>query len=238
MYHLNHKVRYSEISSDGYVDIAQVVNYLQDCSTFESFSVGDTIDHQKEGNYAWMLAAWQLEVERYPKMYEDIVISSWHYGHKGILANRNFDICDSHGNRIVSANSIWFYFDLDKKMPVRIQDEFVSMYGHHEKLDMEYKPRKILPLKTQGRVEESFKIRKADLDTNGHVNNAKYIGMALEYIEETQNITSMRVDYRKAAFYGDCIVPVVFEDDNKTIIELRNPADEIFVVVEFEKKEI
>ena len=29
-----------------------------------------------------------------------------------------------------------------------------------------------------------------------------------------------------------------FEDDNKTIIELRNPADEIFVVVEFEKKEI
>jgi acyl-ACP thioesterase len=112
------------------------------------------------------------------------------------------------------------------------------MYGHHEKLDMEYKPRKILPLKNQRRVEESFKIRKADLDTNGHVNNAKYIGMALEYIEETQNITSMRVDYRKAAFYGDCIVPVVFEDDNKTIIELRNPADEIFVVVEFEKKEI
>ena len=104
MYHLNHKVRYSEISADGYVDIAQVVNYLQDCSTFESFSVGDTIENQKAGRYAWMLAAWQVEVERFPKMYEDIVISSWHYGHKGILANRNFDICDVDGNRIVSAN--------------------------------------------------------------------------------------------------------------------------------------
>jgi len=184
-----------------------------------------------------MLAAWQLEVERFPKMYEDIVISSWHYGHKGILANRNFDICDSEGQRIVSANSIWFYFDLDKMIPVRIQDEFVSMYGHHEKLEMDYKPRKVMSPKEKGREEEPFKIRKSDLDTNGHVNNAKYIAMALEYIEEPQKITSMRVDYRKAAFYGDCIVPFVYEENNKTIVELKNPEDEIFVVVEFEKKE-
>ena len=236
MYHLNHKVRYSEISDNGYVDIAQVVNYLQDCSTFESFSVGDTIENQKAGRYAWMLAAWQVEVERFPKMYEDIVISSWHYGHKGILANRNFDICDADGNRIVSANSIWFYFDLDKKMPVRIQDEFVSMYGHHEKLEMNYKPRKILPMSVEGRKEEAFKIRRSDLDTNGHVNNAKYIAMALEYIEEAQNIMSMRVDYRKAAFYGDWIIPVIYEDNNKIMVELCSEEGEIFVVLEFEKK--
>lgn len=235
MYHLNHKVRYSEISADGYVDIAQVVNYLQDCSTFESFSVGDTIEYQKEGHYAWMLAAWQIEVERFPKMYEDIVISSWHYGHKGILANRNFDICDSDRNRIVSANSIWFYFDIDKKMPVRIKDEYVAMYGHEEKLEMDYKPRKIMPPTTVGRKEESFMIKKSDLDTNGHVNNAKYVAMALEYVKEADKIKSMRVDYRKAAFYGDRIFPVVYEENNMTVVELRNEDEEIFVVVEFEK---
>lgn len=236
MYHLNHKVRYSEISADGYVDIAQIVNYMQDCSTFESFSVGDTLEYQKENRYAWMLAAWQVEVERFPKMYEDIVISSWHYGHKGILANRNFDICDKDGNRIVSANSIWFYFDLEKKMPVRIQDEYVGMYGHKEKLQMNYKPRKIMPPSIEGRREESFTIRRSDLDTNGHVNNAKYIGMALEYVNQTDQITSMRVDYRKAAFYGDSIFPVIYEENKKTIVELRNKEDDIFVVIEFEKK--
>ena len=110
------------------------------------------------------------------------------------------------------------------------------MYGHHEKLEMDYKPRKILPPATEGRKEDSFMIRKSDLDTNGHVNNAKYVAMALEYMEETQNITSMRVDYRKAAFYGDRIFPVVYEEDNKTIVELRSEEEEIFVVVEFEKK--
>ena len=47
----------------------------------------------------------------------------------------------------------------------------------------------------------------------------------------------MRVDYRKAALYGDCVIPVIYEEDNKTIIELCNDQDEIFAVVEFEKNE-
>ena len=110
------------------------------------------------------------------------------------------------------------------------------MYGHHEKLDMEYKPRKIATPMMEGKKLESFKIRKSDLDTNGHVNNAKYIAMALEYIEDGNKIKSMRVDYRKAAFYGDCIVPVVYEENKKVIIELRGEDEEIFVLVEFEKR--
>ena len=234
MYHLKHKVRYSEISSDQYVNIAQVVNYLQDCSTFESISVGDTIEYQRQKHAAWMLAGWQLEIERFPEMAEEITISSWHYGHKGILAYRNFDICDAKGQRIVSANSIWFYFDLDKKMPVRILEEYVDMYGHAEKLPMNYKARKITIPKTEGRREEPFRVRKADLDTNGHVNNAKYIEMALEYVEDSHRITSMRADYRKSALYGDRIFPVIYEENNKIYVELRNEEQEIFVVIEFE----
>lgn len=237
MYHLNHRVRYSEISSDKYVNIAQVVNYLQDCSTSESIHVGDTLERMEEKKYAWLLAAWQVEVERYPEMSEDIIISSWHYGHKGILAYRNFDICDAAGNRIVSANSIWFYYDTEKQMPVRIQQEYVDMYGHQEKLPMDYKPRKVFSPKTEGRREDSFMVRKSDLDTNGHVNNAKYISMALEYVDGHHNITSMRADYRKSALYGDCIFPVIYEEENKTYVELRNEEDEIFVVIELVMKE-
>ena len=129
-----------------------------------------------------------------------------------------------------------FYFDIDKKMPVRIKDEYVAMYGHEEKLQMDYKPRKIMPPTTDGRKEESFMIKKSDLDTNGHVNNAKYVAMALEYVEEADKIKSMRVDYRKAAFYGDRIFPVVYEENNMTVVELQKEDGEIFVVVEFEKK--
>ncbi len=236
MYHLKHKVRYSEISADKYVNIAQVVNYLQDCSTSESIHVGDTIERMQEKGYAWFLAAWQIEVERYPEMSEEIIISSWHYGHKGILAYRNFDICDTNGNRIISANSIWFYYDIKKQAPVRIQQEYVDMYGHEEKLPMDYKPRKVLLPKVEGRQEEAFRVRKSDLDTNGHVNNAKYIDMALEYIDDAHKIISMRADYRKSALYGDCIIPVIYEDNNQIYVELRNETQETFVVVEFVMK--
>ena len=232
MYHLRHKVRYSEISSDTFVNIAQIVNYMQDCSTYESISVGDDLESLVAKKAAWFLAAWQIEVERYPEMSEEITISSWHCGHKGILANRNFDICDAEGNRIVSANSIWFYYDLEKKVPRRILEEHVDMYGHADPLPMDYKPRKFTVPELEGRREESFLVRKADLDTNGHVNNGKYIEMALEYVEG-HRVTSMRADYRKSALYGDRVFPVIFEEDNTTYVELRNEEEEIFVIVEF-----
>lgn len=233
MYQLRHKVRYSEISSDKFVNIAQIVNYLQDCSTFESVSVGDDLEHLEEKGCAWLLAAWQIEVRRYPKLAEDIVISSWHSNHKGVLANRNFEICDQEGNQMVAANSIWFYYDLERKAPRRISQEYVDQYGQREPLEMDYKPRRIMVPAITGREEASFPVRKSDLDTNGHVNNAKYVRMAWEYVEN-RKIQAMRVEYRIAALYGDDIFPVIYEEENKMYVELRNKEKEVFVIVEFE----
>lgn len=233
MYQLRHKVRYSEISSDKSVDMAQIVNYLQDCSTFESVSVGDDLEHLEEKKCTWLLAAWQIEVKRYPKMAEEIVISSWHSGHKGVLAHRNFQICDEKGEQIVLADSIWFYFDLERKVPRRIAQEYVDLYGYQAPLCMEVKPRKITLPDVQGIEQDAFPVRKSDLDTNGHVNNAKYIAMALEYGKNCK-INKMRADYRKSALYGERIYPVVFHSEDKIYVQLNNKDGDIFVIVELE----
>ena len=108
------------------------------------------------------------------------------------------------------------------------------MYDHGEKLPMNYKARKINVPAAEGKVEEAFRIRKTHLDTNGHVNNAKYIDMALEYVENTNRICGMRADYRKAALYGDIIVPVIYKEENMIYVVLQNTEQEIYVIIEFE----
>ena len=234
MYEMKHRVRYSEISPDKHIDIEQVVKYFQDCSTFDSENIGQGLDYLEKAGYVWLLAAWQVEVTRYPSMGEEIIIATWPHDTKGILAYRNFEIRDLAGNRLVAANSIWFYMNCKTGIPKKLVEDDVKAYGCKEKLPIKYKSRKIKLPDENGCKKEDFPVKKADLDTNGHVNNARYIEMALEYIEEESSIISMRADYRKSAVLGDRIYPVIFHMAEYTYIELSNSEGEPYVLIEFE----
>lgn len=234
MYSLKRRVSYSEISANKQISPAQAIRYFQDTSTFHSEDVGDTVDSLKEKQCAWLLSAWQVEIERYPVFGEEIEISTWPYENKGILAHRNFEMKDTKGNVLMRANSIWFYFDFQTGMPRKIIPEYVDCYGVEEKLPMNYKGRKVkLPKDVEGKRLDSFLVKKSDLDTNNHVNNAKYIEMALEYIDNTGAIIGIRADYRKSAVLNDKMVPIIYKENNYIYVELSD-GEKPFVVIEFE----
>lgn len=234
MYKMRHRVRYSEISPDRRVNMEQIVKYFQDCSTFDSENIHQGLDYLEEKGYAWLLAGWQIQVTRYPEFGEEITIATWPYGKKGILAYRNFEICDMEGNQLAAANSIWFYMNVKTGVPKKLEEDDVSAYGHKEKLPLPEKPRKIKVPEGDKEQKAEFCVKKADLDTNGHVNNARYIEMALEYLDDYDKIVSMRADYRKSAVLSDKIIPVVSRRGNTIYTELLNEKKEPYVLIEFE----
>ena len=234
MYSIKKRISYSDVSVDRRVTIAQLTKYMQDCTTFQSEEIGYGLEYVLLSRKAWLLAAWQVEVKRYPKMPEEIKVTTWHESHKGLLANRNFIIEDSEGNCVARANSVWFLNDIDTGALQRISEADVKAYGTHEKIDMEYKSRKIKVPATEGKTGQTFRVRKADLDTNGHVNNTNYIAMALDFVDDASKIKAMRVDYKKPALLGDMICPVIYEEGQLMVIELRSQENETFVIVEFE----
>ena len=65
-YSFSGRVRYSEIGENGLLTLPGILNYFQDCSTFQSEEVGLGIDVLKEWKRFWVLSAWQVIVERYP----------------------------------------------------------------------------------------------------------------------------------------------------------------------------
>ena len=77
----------------------------------------------------------------------------------------------------------------------------------HEKLDMDYAPRKIA-LPEEMEKKESFLIVKHHIDTNHHVNNGQYVQMAMEFLPDDFQIVQMRAEYKKAALLGDVVVPI------------------------------
>lgn len=235
MYRVNHRVRYSEISENGMVSISKIIDYFQDCSTFQSEDVGLGLKYLYDKERAWLLSSWQIIINRYPAFGEKLSIGTWPYDSKSIYGYRNFDIIDENGDRIVEANSIWFYVDTASMKPVKIADEDILPYGLENKLDMDYSPRKII-LPDNFKNLDEIKVMKYHIDTNAHVNNAKYVEIAESLLSPEFNVYQMRVDYKKAAFLNDILYPKIAINNEICTIRLCDFEDNNYVVVEFMAK--
>ena len=89
MYSFESRVRYSEIDSQGKLSIHSILNYLQDCSTFQSEQLGVGIECLKENHMVWVLSFWQVDILKYPVLGEEIEIGTLPYEIKGFLYERN-----------------------------------------------------------------------------------------------------------------------------------------------------
>ena len=232
MYEFNSRVRYSEIDHHGTLTLPALINYFQDCSTFQSEDIGYGVERFQTEGKAWVLSYWQVVVERYPKIGERVKVSTWATSFKGILAERNFQMVDESGQAVAYANSVWTFMDKQKGRPVKPGQDEIDAYGMEAPLEMHYEPRKIrLPEKmTDG---ETFKVRKYHIDTNEHVNNCQYVQMALESLPKDKEVHQMRVEYKKSAVYGDMIYPRIAAEDDRTVVELCDENAKPYAVIEF-----
>lgn len=232
-YTFESRVRFSEVDHTKQITLPGIINYFQDCSTFQSESFGLGVDYFADHKRAWILSSWQVVIERYPGLGESIRVSTWATDFKGLFGDRNFCMKDEDGQNIAYANSLWVYMDMEKGRPVRPMPHEIEAYGTSEALDMEYAPRKItLPKETE--EKPAFPVRKYHIDTNEHVNNCQYVQMALEALEEDIPVRQMRAEYKKSAVYKDIIVPRVAKEDTRTVVELCDEEGKPYAVVEFQ----
>ena len=234
MFSIEKTVAYSDIASGGYADLACIADYLQDCAAFHSDSVGGGSELlKKEKGCVWLLASWQIIVDRYPRYGEKLKIFTQPYGFDRVFANRNFMICDEAGERIVSADSYWFLLDMNTGLPLRMREDVSGAYQLAGKMDMAYEPRKVRA-KAAVRDEGMVSVARAYIDTNMHMNNAWYIRLAMEYLPPDFMIRQVRVEYRKAALYPDKIRVFTGRTDTGRIqILMKDEHDDIYAALEF-----
>lgn len=240
MYSFTSRVRYSEVDANLRLAIPSLVDYLQDCSTFHSEAVGRGFDHIARTHRAWLLAGWEIEIDRLPRFGEEICVSTWATGFKGLMASRNFTVRAATdpdcANPLIRADSRWFLFDAKAAKPVRIPEEESAPYlpdvEHDAPLDMPRFSRHIR-VEGPGKASASIVVSAAHIDTNHHVNNAQYVSMALGALpEETrEHVKRVDVQYREAAKQGDTVHPHVHETTDGHIVTLDDAAGDAYAIV-------
>ncbi|WP_434309914.1 acyl-[acyl-carrier-protein] thioesterase [Hominifimenecus sp. rT4P-3] len=219
MYRRAERVRFSEVGPNGRLTLPALINYFQDCSTFHSEDIGVGLDYLQERDCAWLMSFWQVVIEEYPRMGEEIQIETRPYEFELFMGKRNFEMFSAQGDSLAKADSLWFYYDAKKGRPERPPKDLVLAYGLDEAIEMDYAKSRKIPLADSMKLLPPFPVRRIQLDTNNHVNNGQYVRMAVEYIP-AGDVREFRIEYKKAARLGDVIYPWVGERDGWTVVAL------------------
>lgn len=232
MFEAEYRVRLSETGEDRCATIPAIVNYFQDTSMQHSDFLGLGFEHLDNYKKTWVLSGWQIIVKRSPRIGQKIISKTWPTSFKGLSAERNFAICDEQGNVLAFANSIWVFMDLEKKRPVKPLEEDVILYAPEEPLSMNYAPKAINKSEADSAIMDKVIVEKSDIDANGHVNNCRYIEIALDRIQE-EEFDQIRVEYKRSAVLGDVICPKVQKEADRIVVTLYDQNENVFAMVEF-----
>ena len=106
MYKWNTNVRYSECGARKTISLPGIVNYFQDSSSAHSENLGAGMEYLDKHHGAWVLNSWQIEVNRYPEITEEIEISTWPSDFKGVFGPRSFCMKDKDGKILACARTL------------------------------------------------------------------------------------------------------------------------------------
>lgn len=233
MYTYNKKILFSDIDCNSKMTVDGILNAMQDCVNINSESIGRGIDYMMEKKRTWFAISWNIEIRRFPKMFEDVVVKTWPYDFSSSMGMRNVIITDSQGNDIICADSLWTLMDMNTGRPTKIEEEDRLGYDVEEKYPMESLGRKI-KLPKEMEVIDTVTVRKSDIDYNGHMSNGKYIQIADEYMDFDVNISRIRVEYKSQSKYQEKIlIKRAIEDGRHVIVMVGEEAGDTKAVVEF-----
>lgn len=231
MYSFESRVRYSELAENGLLSLDGLINYMQDCACFESEELGVGMENLSRRNRTWVLNFWQIVIDRYPGMGENITIATQGCSCEKMFGTRNFVLTDEQGQYIARALSIWVLMDRQKGRPVTVKPEEAEVYGKAEPV-LANVVRKI-PIPEGGIEQEHFTVQEYHLDTNHHVNNGQYVRMASAFLPGEFTVRQLRVEYKKQALLGDEIIPVVSEIPEGYLVVLKASDGKPYAVVEY-----
>ena len=161
------RVRLGDTSPDGLVRLDALARYLQDIAR------DDSADAKYPKPMAWVVRRSLIEVVKFPKLQEWLMLSTWCSGFGGRWAERSTEIKGDQGG-LVNAVTLWVYLDERTGTPCRLSEKFHRVWGESSG-GRRVSPRLVLPHDIPvDAARLPWSIRAVDMDAMNHMNNAAH----------------------------------------------------------------
>lgn len=221
----------SQIDKDGFLKPSSIFDIMQDCSFFQLDSEKELTKYFNENNISMFLISRQVDIYKLPKYSEKIIARTYVYECNEAYGYRNTVIYDENNKELVVCYAIGGFVNLTTSNLVRIPKQVIESVKFDNKIEMNYLPRKVKIDNKNFKEVDRFKVKKYFIDDNNHVNNARYIDMVIDYVEDY--FKRIRIEYRIPAKLGETIIVYKENIEDKTIIKLCGENNIIYAIMEF-----
>jgi acyl-ACP thioesterase len=235
MYMVKERVGASHTDSEGNLKVVSALDMMQNCSQLWLESEPALEKFFKESNIAQMLVSRQTDILRIPVYGERLTVETRAYDCKKLLGYRNTVIYDGQGSPCIVSWSIGAFVNLETGRPEKLPDEILAGLCIDPKFDMEYLGKKIALPVGPGQRFDPVKVSRNDIDFNRHMNNARYVQIAVEFLPADFTVSRFRIEYKMPAKHGDSLYPVIFEESGAFYLVLSDGGENgrVFTVMEF-----
>ena len=229
------RIRYSEIDENELLKADVLADYFQDVAIYHDLDCGLGRRYWAARDAHWVITTWKVLIFRRPSLCEPVRTKTWATNLRNFTAIRNYSMRDMDGRMLAAAVSKWGLITNSTGLPAKISKEEAAKYGIEEALPIVHEPDRIR-IPDLSLAGEPIRITREHTDANHHVNNVRYISLAMQSLPDGFEIRTLRAAYHKPAFIGDVLIPV-FEHGQGTMSGgFVNEKGESYAVFEFSEE--
>lgn len=192
--------RISDYDRNGKLYYESILQILETAGSHHSDTVGDYVIEGSQCGIAWILTEWRVQILRRTDSKEKLQITTWVRGKAPASAvYRDFLLTDETGAEVIRAEAKFALFDLATSRLTRISEELLGSYQPEDKTVFEDAQRLRAPSEYVSETE--MKLRRSDIDFNGHVHNTRYVDLAMEALPNeifaSDDFTDIHILYAK-----------------------------------------
>lgn len=171
-YNEKHRVVFYETDVTKNINIGMLVDLMMLASENQSEQLGIGTDKVNGLGYGWVITQHVLEIERLPKINEEVKIWTEADSYNKYFCYREFEIDDMDDNPLVRMHTIFVLMDFKNRKISQIVPELIIPFGATE-------TPKVKRYKNVKKIKEidnhkKYQVRFMDIDSNHHVNNVHY----------------------------------------------------------------
>lgn len=206
MFEKTFQVPYYGLGADERVKPGLILQFFQEAAAFHADSLKIGVGDLLRENVTWVLRRYRVRVRRYPRR-GDLTVRTWFEPVRNLTSVRVFELADASGEAAASGWSGWIVVDLERGRPVRLDRALGGEYFAATEPTGEPVTDKLAAVGGGFDLSRDFRVRRSELDLNGHTNHTVYFDWAFETVPDdlaaTHRPVGFDAEYLFSAMRGD-----------------------------------
>ena len=218
IYERSYKILSMDVDMDRRLRPSVLFSMLQEASIAHTEELGVGREKTLDRGLLWIISLQAVEIDRMPEYDEEIVLRSWPGESLHLIFPRYFSIETAQGEPLLKASSLWTLIDQNTRKLIFPEKYGVFIEGERtgSEIALPSAPR---PIPCTG--SRRFQVPYSYIDINGHMNNARYLDLALDCIHDKvsgMELRSIRAEYSHEVRLGETLELSWGEDSGRFFI--------------------